>query len=297
MLYRDAKAVGEYLEKSEFRSVVTEFELRYMTNFPPSSDRDHRVLSSEQAAFMTFSGRPDHFLTNPLKLASRKDGPPELQFETQVSKTGLEKVLESKGADAVLARDRRVMSILPPSFKLLNSFGHYALFAKEGLVPRPRPSAKGPVDAVALSPGVRLVSHRHEGSLYPVTLVVQWSLSNLPWSSCPYKVWTKLQRQNGGGPPTVRRMRPLFCWYNLRQTETDGIVEEHLPLDLVEGMPGGSYRVSIAVTSSEGPDDHEVNWVELSPAKLVFSKRAALLEHLSGRSRDWALVLRVLASL
>jgi len=151
-----------------------------------------------------------------------------------------------------------------------------------------------------IAPGVQILGQYYYGNLYPVTLVLRWKTSEKRDVKCPYSLVVRAQRIGDESQQMIRRVRPIFCWYGV----TSGEFEDHVSLDLPEGLLSGMYRISIAVVVQETSDleaDNTVqkqpDWIELAPVRLAYSKRQAIVDQLVSQQRDWIFLLQILAKL
>ncbi len=312
--YQDATAAGSYLKLSgeaspdtKFRRIATEFELRMLVGTMPYNDRNYAVLSAEHRALAASSERPGDFLTNPLQIYKRGPNPgADRRSLNDLSNSGeLQRALEKNLIDTVVVRDRQLMGLLPPAYKLHKTFGRYSILSLHG----ENASATNVQEAITkqgayLAPGIKLIRPNYIGSLFPVTLAFQWSLDTPVDTICPYRIHLKATHEVSSADSVISHYRPIFCWYGDTELNAGKVIEERLPLDLPKGFTAGNYNISIALVPVKNgdttlmPDTHElVSWHELPDVQLVHTKRSAIMGYVSDRKTDFLLLLRVLLSM
>ena len=312
-LYRDVVSASAYLRSQaqdtpagdRFARIATELDIRHLTGTRPKSDRDFRILVSEHAGMMAYSGLPAEFFSNPIDLGTIDERLYRSYFEQSEPFRGLEASFAENNIGTVLVRDRSIMEILPTDYRLEKTFGRYALFSRAGSTAKGRPA--GAVSAGAekpVAPGVWLARHRYDGDIFPVSLVLAWRVDSSIGKDCSYRLWLKAVNQHDTSKTFTWNQRPIFCWYDPGGRGSGTIIEDYIALDLPAEFPAGAYKISLSVTSEAGgvqsAEDtlpENARWTEFPQIHLAYSKRQVLVDHLSGRDRDWLFLLRVLAAL
>lgn len=314
-LYEDAVTAATYVKDQRMDGIpvgriATDYDIRKQLALPYASLRDYQIDKCSYAALASYSGRPDAFLSNPLRIS----GPGSIQSGQGLKVTDddgtseLHRFLRDSGVNAILLRNRVLMERLPVEYKWVRSFGRYGMFMASPSVAkktRLRP-AVDPGEGLLLAPGVRLLDHRYEGSLFPVDLVLRLAVVMDPKVVCQQQFAVISVRSHADDESLIRHFQPTFCLAGAMARTSIGsmVTEEHLALELPITRVAGFYRNEISLVPtkaakvrSESEDNREQATIDLSPVWLAYNKRSALQDYLKGRNRDWKLLLFVLNSL